>query len=565
MKKQLERMIQVSLRRLLDQQELVAMPAFIQLDATKDKEFGDFASNIALILAKTTHHAPHIIADRIVNALEPSPFIEKIEIRKPGFINFFLTPCAYQGLLAAILSEKNEYGQCKIGRSKKVLVEFVSAPPVKSLCQNHARLAVFGKAVARLLATIGFQVATEFYIDDVGFSADFFTVEVWKCYLECIAHGTACHESDNLLFADEIAQLLYLKVQDHYYRSTVDRAKLFAEYHGANEIITYAKSILNEAFDELKAAIVDIVTTQHRNDLAAFDINFDYWTDARALLDVNALHDVLNRLATKEVLYQHEGGYWFSAQQFGDERDRVLVRPNGEYTHLAHDLAYHLNKFERGFDLAIDIFDFNPIDYAAGIQAGMQALGYDPEQLMACYVQPVNIIRDDASIRVPLRVLQSICPKDALYFQLLMKRACQPIDFDFDVLAQGDDPLSYIQYAAVRIQNVLGELTVRGMTFNEVNGIAAINHLVLEEERALLNTLASYTETVIHAALQYEPHLIVHYLRMLASEFHAYYNACTFLVEDEVLRSARLTLVIAVKQILTNGCALLGITLPETM
>lgn len=565
MKKQLERMIQAALRQLLDQEELIAMPAFIQIDATKEKEFGDFATNVALVLAKTTHHAPYVIAERIVAALPTSPLIEKVDIRQPGFINFFLAPAAYQGLLAAILSDKNEYGRCKIGRSKKVLVEFVSAPPVKPLHQDHARLAVFGKAVARLLDAIGFQVATEFYIDDVVLSVHLFSIEVWRIYLELLAKEMTARESEESAFAEEIAFILREQVGEQFYLQGVDRARLLSDHQGSEGLIAYAQSKLGDAFQVLESTVTRIVIEQQRADLDAFDIKFDSWVDAKTLLDVKTLETVLQRLKAKELLYEKDGGCWFRSQQFGDERDRVLIRPNGDYTHLAYDLAYHLNKFERGFDIAIDIFDFNPVDYAAGIQAGLQALGYDPEQLMAFYVQPVHIMKEDESIHVPLRVLQAICPKDELYFQLLIKRACQPIDFGFDTLPSGDHPLSYIQYAAVRIQTIFSEMTARGFSFKEADGLAAIHRLVLSEERALLNTLALYSETLIHAALSYEPHLIVHYLRTLAAEFHPYYNASTFLVEDVDLRSARLTLIMAVRQLLWNGCALLGVSLPETM
>lgn len=565
MKKQLERMIQSALRYLLDQQELIAMPAFIHIEASKEKEFGDFSTNIALVLAKTTHLKPCEIAGRIVAALPESPIIQKIDIRQPGFINFFLTPVAYQGLLAAILSEQASYGRCKIGRAKKVLVEFVSASPVKPLCQSHARLAVFGKAVARLLDTIGFQVSTEFYVDDVGLSVHLFCSEVWRIYLTLVSHQVADLATERDVFAMEVASLLREQVGDQFYVSNIDHHRLEPNNHGSSGIITYAQSQLGAAFDALESEVIRIVAEQHRIDLTSFGITFDTWVDAKTLQDVKSLEKVVERLRAKDVLYEQDGGVWFRAQQFGDDRDRVLVRPNGDYTHLAHDLAYHINKFERGFDIAIDIFDFNPTDYAAGIQAGIQALGYDPEQLMAFYVQLVQIMQQGDVIRVPLSVLQSICPKEELYFQLLAKRACQPIEFDFDEQPGQEQPFSYIKYASLRIETLLSEMATRQLMFNEAEGMSAIHLLVLEEERALLNALAFYTETVIRAALQYEPHLIVHYLRTLASEFHAYYNACTILVEDPLLRAARLTLVIAVKQLLTNGCRLLGVELSDTM
>jgi len=563
MKKQLEQMIQIALRELLDQQELVAMPAFIQIEASKEKKFGDFATNIALILARTSHHAPYTIAERIVARIPKSPLIDKIEICHPGFINFFLAPTAFQGLLTNILSEKSAYGCCKIGRAKKVLVEFVSAAPIKPLTQQHARLAIFGKTIAKLLDTVGFNVAVEYFIDNIGLAVDIFVVEVWGAYLLQLASLPI--PTQHTLFTKEVANLLEQAVGKQFYQPNIDIAKLGANEHDSQTTVAYAQSVLDVRYDALKRIVTDIVVKRHQEELASLGVTFDYWISAQSLLDVNNLDKMLNRLAAKDVLFQAEGGYWFRSTQFGDERDRVLVRPSGDYTHLAYDLAYHLNKFERGFDLAIDIFDFNPVDYASGIQAGMQALGYDPEQLMPFYVQPAHVIRDGKHVNLSLNELQTIYPKDELYFQLLTKRACQPIELAFDAHSLNDHPLSYVQYAAVRIQTVFNELHARGMAFVEADGFVNVAHLVLDEERRLLNLLASYTETVVNAALQYEPHVIVHYLRTLAAEFHAYYNACPFLVDDYVQRSARLTLIKAVQQVLSNGCALLSISLPETM
>lgn len=560
MKKQLERMIQLALRRLLDQHEIVAMPAFIQIEASKERKYGDFSTNIALILAKTSHHPPTIIAERIVAEIPHSTLVAKIEIQKPGFINFFLTPHAYQNLLAAILTEKENYGRTKIGRAKKVLVEFVSASPIKPLNQNHARLAVLGKVITNLLDTIGFQVATEFYVDDVGLSIQIFTVEVWREYLKLQSEKP----SESPSFAHEVAIILFQRVGDQFVPNENDIKQVFSSF-SLEEVIANSKSILANNFDLLQEYIIHIVTELHQHDLAELDISFDYWTDAKVLMDVKKVDQVIERLAAKELLYKKDGSTWFHSLQFADERDRVLIKPDGEYTHLAHDLAYHLNKFERGFDLAVDIFDFNPLDYSSGIQAGLQALGYDPEQLMALFVQPVEITRDGETISLPLGMLQEIYPRDELYFQMLIKRASQPIEFDFNAESINDHPLSYIQYAAVRIKKVFNELKVRDIPFNEKEGLSYLELLILPEERMLLNVLDQYADTLVYAALQYEPHLLVHYLRTLAALFHAYYNACTFLVDDKNVRAARLTLISSVSQLLINGCALLGISLPETM
>ena len=584
MKQYIESLLQKSLTELQTKGELPAIPAFIQVEPTKDKQHGDFATNIALTLAKVAQKKPRQIAELIIAALPATSHIEKMEIAGPGFINFFLSKEALTGIVKRILQEKENFGRCKIGREKKVLVEFVSSNPTGPLHVGHGRHAAFGAVVANLLDAVGFKIHREYYINDAGRQMDILAVSVWLRYLallgETITFPANAYQGEYVV---DIARDLQAKEGPEY---QVDAKKLFAglpkdEPEGGDKeiyidaLIDRAKQLLGERYTTLyQQGLADILADM-REDLTQFGVDYDQWFSELELNEKGGVDHLIAKLKEAGHCYEREGALWFASTSLGDEKDRVLVRSNGQRTYFANDVAYHCNKFERSFDIAIDILGSDHHGYIQRMKAAVQALGVNPERLIILLVQFVSLYRggQPASMStrggnfVTLRELREEVGNDAARFFYVMRKNEQPMDFDLDLAKSqsNDNPVYYVQYAHARICSVFKQLEDRRWKYDEANGLAHLDKLKEEQERQILNTLSRYPDMIISAALEYEPHLMTHYLRDLAADFHAYYNSCQFLVEDAALRDARLALISAVKQTLLNGFNLLGISAPESM
>ena len=492
MKQHIENLVHIALRRLQEAGELMAIPAYIQVGEAKDNNHGDFSTNIALILAKSANKNPFQLAERIVRFLPDSPHVQKVEIAGPGFINFFLSPQALNSVITAILTEKQAFGRSKMGRGKKVLVEFLSADPTGPLNISHGRLAVFGSVLANLLDAVGFNIYREYYINDVG------------------APDTS-----------------------------------------------------------LQNVLRDI-----REDLSDFGIHFDSWFSERQLSPQIEAEGLYKRLQHHGHIYERDGVIWFRSTDFGDSKDRALTQANQRHTYFVHDVAYHLSKFDRGFDIALNIFDANYHDYIKRMKAAMEAASINPERLIQVLVQSVSLnsnTQADAPINtegiMTLRALRREVGNDAARFFLLMRKSEHSIEFDLHLAKKqsNENPVYYLQYAHARICHVFAQLAARHIKYDEQQGLRALYRLVEPHERKLLNMLSRYPDAVFNAALYYEPYLLINYLRELAAAFHAYYNAYQFLVDDVELRNARLTLIAATRQILFNGFSLIGISAPENM
>lgn len=584
MKPYIENLLREAVKKLQDAGRLPDVPDLIQVDATKDKQHGDYASNIALVLAKAARQKPREVAALIISEMASSPVIQKIDIAGPGFINFFLSPDALTEIVKTILKEKRDFGRSKVGRNKQVLLEFVSSNPTGPLHVGHGRHAAFGDVVANLLDAVGFNVSREYYVNDAGRQMDILAVSVWTRYLVLLgeempfpANG---YQGDYVL---AIAKTLQATYQDTFLFPTkavlADLPKDEAQ-GGDKEIyidalVQRAKALLGKHYQTIFDLALDNILADIREDLSEFGVTFDKWYSERDNVTEEVIDKLLTKLREGKHLYDKEGALWFRSTDFGDEKDRVMIRSNGVCTYFANDFAYHLSKFERNFDIAIDLFGSDHHGYMLRMKAAMQSMGINPERLVYLLMQFVSLYRNNQPVQmstrggkfVTLRELREEVGNDAARFFYVMRKHEQPIDFDLDLAKKqsNENPVYYVQYAHARISSVLKQLAERNITYDEKEGLGNLALLISDHERELLNTLASYPDMIVNAAIHYEPHQLTQFLRDLATDFHAYYNAEQFIVADSALRNARLSLVMAVKQTLLNGFNLLGISAPENM
>jgi arginyl-tRNA synthetase len=556
-----------------------------EVDHARSKEHGDFASNIALVLAKTARAKPRDLADRIVKALPASRLIAKVEIAGPGFINFFLQPDAYHGVVREILDAKAGFGHSKLGGNRRVQVEFVSANPTGPLHVGHGRGAAYGACVANLLMAAGFNVHREYYINDAGRQMDILATSVWLRYLELCgekfdfpANG---YKGDYIY---DIGATLHRENADRYRHPA---AKVFDgvpadEPAGGDKekhidgLIERAKQLLGTAayrvvFDLGLQVILDDI----RQDLEEFGVTYDEWYSERALVERGAADRVVERLKKSGHAYEKDGALWFRSTDYGDDKDRVLMRDNGQKTYFAHDIAYHADKLERGFTRVIDIWGADHHGYVPRVKAALAALGDDPSKLDVLLVQFAILYRGGEKAQmstrsgefVTLRELRHEVGNDAARFFYVLRKCEQHMDFDLDLAKSqsADNPVYYVQYAHARVHSVFRQMQEKGYARDAGGGFANLARLTEPHEQTLIARLARYPEALEAAALAHEPHQLAHFLRELAADFHLYYNSHTFLVEDAGLRDARLNLIDATRQVLANGLKLLGVSAPESM
>ncbi len=585
MKEHLQQLLQQAIAQLQQQGELPSDLQYqVRVERARDASHGDFASNIALVLAKSAAMAPRQLAEKIVQALPDDPAIKQVEIAGPGFINFFIHPAAQFDIVGRILNEGDGFGTSQTGAGQRIHIEFVSANPTGPLHVGHGRGAAYGASVANLLDAIGCQVHREYYVNDAGRQMDILTVSVWIRYLELCGEAVPFPENGYRGgYIRAIARSLHGKLGDEFRRP----AELVVEDlppdapPGDKEIyvdalIQRAKTLLGEsAYEEIFQTALQAILADIREDLEAFGVRYDEWFSERRLVQSGEIEKALKKLQEAGYLYEREGAMWFASSRFGDEKDRVVIRENGQMTYFASDIAYHLNKFERGFDYLIDVWGADHHGYVPRLKAAVQALGQDAGVLEVRLVQFAILYRGTEKVPmstragefVTLRQLREEVGKDAARFFYCMRKAEQHMDFDLElaVSRSNENPVYYVQYAHARVCSVFKQLAEKGLRHDVDKGLANLERLTESHEQALLTTLARYPETVERAARQREPHQITQYLRELAAQFHTYYNAHTFLVEDEDLRNARLNLIEAVRQSIANGLRLLDVSAPEAM
>ncbi|MBT3505353.1 MAG: arginine--tRNA ligase [Piscirickettsiaceae bacterium] len=586
MKDQLRQIIETVLTDLIAQNSLpeMALPK-IQIDRTKDKLHGDFACNIAMMLARSAKMNPRQIATLLVEALPETDFITRVDIAGPGFINFTLSADTAQQIVKTILAEGDQFGRSDLGSGQSVQVEFVSANPTGPLHVGHGRGAAFGSAVSSLLKTVGFDVHREYYVNDAGRQMDILATSVWLRYLQAcgeeLVFPSNGYKGDYVLtIADGLKQEYGLSLVKP---ATVVFDDLVADEPDGGDkeqhidgLILKAQTLLgDQAYRSVFDAGLNGILSDIRRDLADFGTNYDEWFSERSLMETGVVDKAIDALKEAEMLYQKEGAWWFKSTEFGDEKDRVVVRDNGQTTYFASDIAYHLNKYQRGFDTVIDIWGSDHHGYIPRVKASLAAMGENVERLKVLLVQFAVLYRGSEKMSmstrsgqfVTLRELREEVGKDAARFFYVLRGADQHMDFDLELAKSqsNDNPVYYVQYAHARVCSVFRQLSERSLAWDKTEGENQLPRLTEDHEQALLSMLSRYPEVINSSAMNYTPHLLAHYLMDLARDFHTYYNAHQFIVDDVPLSQARLTLITAVKQVITNGLSVLGVSSPETM
>ncbi|MDH3614935.1 MAG: arginine--tRNA ligase [Gammaproteobacteria bacterium] len=552
------------------------------VERTRDASHGDFASNIAMRLAKPARRSPREIATSIVEALSDNANVHKIDIAGPGFINFHLDASAFHAELESILLLGDKYGRQARKETPKILLEFVSANPTGPLHVGHGRHASFGATVGNLLEASGYPVHREYYVNDAGRQMDILGLSVWLRMLEedgiAIGFPQGGYRGD---YIRDIAAAI-----DTTGVSTVSAESVLSGLppdapDGDKEayveaLIEKAKSLLGDAgFDHVRQQSLDSIREDIEDDLAEFGVTFDRWYSEQSLTRGDAIDNALKVLEERGMLYTRNGATWFRAMDFGDEKDRVVVRNNGVKTYFASDIAYHYEKRVRGFDHLIDILGADHHGYVTRVRAGLEAMGYKGDSLEVELVQFVTLYRGGEKMQMStrsgefdtLRQLRAEVGNDAARFYYVSRSNDQHLDFDLDVAKSqsSENPVYYIQYAHARVASVFRQLGEKSFEWNKANGRDQLALLVEPQERALMTSLSRYPEVVELSANNRAPQHLVHYLRDLANDFHTYYNAHAFIVDDAALRDARLYLIFATQVVIANGLGILGVSAPEKM
>ncbi len=562
MKQQLHDLVLQAFAALQHAQTLPAdidAPDFV-IERARSRDHGDFATNAAMLLARPARRNPRELAQALVAALPDSPLIDRVEIAGPGFINFFLAPAAYHAEIGQVLDRGVHYGHNGSGDGRVVGVEFVSANPTGPLHVGHGRNAALGDCIARLLDASGWDVRREFYYNDAG-------VQIQNLAISVQARARGLSPDDDAW------------PEDGYrgeYIADVARAYLAGESVAADDrTVTGAADA--EDLDAIRDFAVAYLRHEQDLDLKAFAIHFDVYFLESSLYSGGQVEDTVRELVAHGHTYEEGGALWLRTTDFGDDKDRVMRKSDGTFTYFVPDVAYHRNKWQRGYQRAITVLGADHHGSLTRVKAGLQALdagipkGY-PDYML---YQMVTVMRGGEEVKiskragsyVTLRDLIDEVGKDATRYFLIARKGDSQLTFDVDLARSqsNDNPVYYIQYAHARVCSVLAQCRDKGLAFDPGVGRKHLSRLDNEHEQALMTEISRYPEIVESAAATLEPHLLANWLRELAQAFHTYYNSHQFLVDDDDLRQARLTLVIATRQVLANGLDLLGLSAPESM
>ncbi|MCE6009101.1 arginine--tRNA ligase [Acinetobacter soli] len=566
------------------------------LTRTKDRSHGDFASNIAMVGAKAAGMKPRDLAEKIMAALPEVADISKAEIAGPGFINFFLNADQRFAVLDQIQAQGSKFGQTQVNAAKKVQVEFVSANPTSSLHVGHGRGAAYGMTVANLLEATGAQVDREYYVNDAGRQMDILATSTYLRYLELLGQSLVfpknAYQGD---YVKEIAQSIIDQDGDAYvhpvaavYHNVPEDVQFAAELDAEGNkvvvsgdkekhidgLIANAQRLTGEGYRVFHQAALKAILDDIKDDLEEFGVTFNQWFSEASLNQ--KIDEALQTLDQRGFLYEKDGNIWFKSTEFGDEKDRVVKRRNGQTTYFASDIAYHLDKLQRGYTDIVDIWGSDHHGYIARVKAAIDAMGFDSSKLTVLLVQFVSLWRGGEMVQmssrsgqfVTLRELREEVGNDAARFYYVMRKSEQHIDFDLDlaVSQSKDNAVYYIQYAHARICRMLEKAHSNQIAFDRTQARPLAERLNLDAETEILAKLAAYPDILVRAANAYEPHQIGNYLKELAALFHGWYNEHKVLNDDDqALTQARLLLSVNVQQVLRNGLELLGVSAPESM
>ncbi len=551
----------------------------VQFERTRQKDHGDFATNVAMTLAKPARRNPRELAELIVAALPQDSLITKVDIAGPGFINLFLAQDARYSVLSTVFAQGDVYGLGEPNSKQKIMVEFVSANPTGPLHVGHGRGAAYGDALARILTAAGNTVEREYYVNDAGRQMDILAVSVWIRYLQ--ANDVAIELPDNCYKGDYVVGMGQQLQQQHGATYLVPSEQLEQACAGLeleealDAIISLAKNQLGtEGFDVFFALALNSILDDIRQDLSEFGVDYDTWFSERSLFDSGKIQRAIEKLKASGDVYDKDGALWFKTTDYGDEKDRVVVRDNGQPTYFASDIAYHMDKLERGFDLAINVWGSDHHGYIPRVKASLQALGLDSDKLKVLLVQFAVLYRGGEKVGmstrsgefVTLRELRDEVGSDAARFFYAQRKSEQHMDFDLDLAKSqsNDNPMYYVQYAHARICRIFDTAAEREIDTSDIAN-ANFAELDSDHESTLLTLLQRFPEIVQTAANNYEPHQITYYLRDLATAFHSYYNTVKFLEAETAQRNAMLALSHACRQVLKNGLGIIGVGAPNSM
>jgi arginyl-tRNA synthetase len=552
------------------------------VERTRDSRHGDFTTNIAMRLAKSHGKSPRDIATEIIAKIPQSELVDKVEIAGPGFINFHVSKVALHRELAKVLQQGICYGRQEVRPEPRILLEFVSANPTGPLHVGHGRHASYGATVGNLLEAAGYDVDREYYVNDAGRQMDILGVSVWLRLLEqngiAISFPEAGYKGDYIrqiatgldtsgipeISADDLGDGLPADAPEGDKEAYIEA--LIAKGHELLGI---------HHFQRIRKQSLDSMLADIEADLADFGVTFHRWFFEQSLTDDNLISDALLILKERGMLYEKDGATWFRASDFGDEKDRVVVRENGNTTYFASDIAYHNDKRKRGYDFLLDILGSDHHGYQARVRAGLEAMGYAGDSLEVRLMQFVSLYRagekQSMSTRsgefVTLRQLREEVGNDAARFFYVMRSNDQHLDFDLELAKSrsNDNPVYYIQYAHARVASVFRQLEEKSLQYDESAGIDRLDLLEELHEKTLMTTLSRFPEVIELAANNRAPQHLVHYLREIANEFHTYYNAHTFIVDDDALRNARLALITATRAVIASGLKIIGVSAPDSM
>jgi arginyl-tRNA synthetase len=588
MKTSIERLLRAALVQLVEQGQLPAEAAqtAIRIDNAKDKAHGDFATNLAMALAKGAGLVPRELAAAIIGALPPNEQIARAEVAGPGFINLFVAQASQFDAVRRILAGIETFARPDVGRGERVLLEFVSANPTGPMHVGHGRGAAYGSALARVLSATGFRVHREYYINDAGRQADVLAASLWLRYLETFGEPvripSRAYPGD---YVRECAHRLaneYGEKFRHHYSDIIDGlppdpegdgddVKAQRENH-LDALIERAREMLGKThYREIQQFGIDEQMAAIRATLDAFNVQFDQFFSERELVASGAVEKALQQLRRAGHVYEEDGAVWLRTSALGDEKDRVLVRDDGSYTYFASDVAYHLDKLDRDYDTLIDVWGADHHGYIARVRAAIEALSGKGDRFHVALIQFVTLASGRMGKRsgnfVTLQDLIAEAGCDATRFFYLTRSPEQHLEFDIDLARSqsSENPVYYLQYAHARVCSMFRQLGERGYTFDADAGLHALAHLPEAGAADLAKRLGQWPDVVATAARNRAPHAMTHWLRELAHEFHSYYNAHKVLVDDAAERNARLALCEATRCVIADGLGLLGVSAPESM
>ena len=557
----------------------------VSIQESKEKAHGDYASNLAMVIAKDLSKSPREVAEKITSLLPPAKWIERVNIAGPGFINFYLKKDTHNEILLRIDEGGKSFGTNNSGNGERVLIEYVSSNPTGPLHVGHGRGAAFGSVLSQLLRIVGYKVDEEYYVNDQGRQMNILTISTWLRYLQ--QNGQELEFSKKGYQGEYVEQLAkeLLKEERTKYNLKENESDLLElletqeTEEDLDKLIKWGKLFLQENFEEIKEFSLRAIMSSIKEDLKLFGVNHNLWFNESSMyFNKVGLPDIdksIKLLDESGFLYEKEEALWFKSTEFGDDKDRVVKRANGDNTYFASDISYHLDKYDRGYNRIINVWGADHHGYLPRVSAAMEALGKNQDMLEVVFIQFANLLRNGEKVSMSTRggefitlmeLIEEVSSEAARFFYI-NRKADQHLDFDLDLAKSQtkDNPLYYIQYAHARICGVFETLKKEGRKLNQDLGLDNLDLLNLDKEIEIQKMLLQYPEVISRAAEHSEPHLICYYLKDLSGLFHSYYNSERFLVDNDKLMNSRLFLLKGTKQVISNGLEILGIDAPQSM